>query len=313
MKCRNAVPAEAVFYLCCSVCFAVCLLARADVCTGAVRQAVRLCLDTLIPALFPFLALNGVILGAGGAELAARTAGGIFARVFRTSPALCAPFFIGAAAGFPSGAAAIAKVYSDGGCTKNDAERALAFSSNSGPAYAIGGLGALLGDLRLGALIYAAQMASALLLARILPRKNGEERETVGTAWQPPQPGLFTRAVKGAVTPMLNICAFVIIFAPVTALLGRGLEAAGLSVGLRGGILSAVELTNGAAFAASALPRRMAASVCAFALSWSGLCVHAQTASYTAEAGLSLKYYVPGRLFMGAVSAALVWAAAGWC
>lgn len=312
MKYKCAVPAEAIFCLCCSVCFAVCLLARADVCTEAVRRAVRLCLDTLIPALFPFLALNGVILGAGGAALAARTAGGVFARLFRSSPALCAPFFIGAFAGFPSGAAAVAEVYSGGGCTKDEAERALAFSSNSGPAYAIGGLGALLGDLRLGAVIYAAQLVSALLLARLLPRK-GKAEVKERAVFTPPKPGVFTRAVKGAVMPMLYICAFVIVFSPVTALLGRGLEAAGTPFALRGVILSAVELTNGAAFAASALTRRAAAAVCAFALSFSGLCVHAQTASCTAEAGLSLKYYIPGRLFMGAASAAMVWAAAGWC
>ena len=312
MKYKSAVPAEAVFYLCCSISFGACLLIRADVCTDAVRGAVRLCLDTLIPTLFPFIVLNGIFLGAGGAELAARTLGRVFSRVFKVSPSLCAPFFIGLTAGFPSGAAAVARVYSNGGCSKNDAERALAFSSNAGPAFAIGGIGALLGDIRLGGVIYAAQTVSAVLLARLLPRGKNEGAGDEAPV-PAPAPGLLTRAVTGAVTPMLCVCAFVIVFAPVTALLGRGLELAGLPALPRSAILSAVELTNGAAFAASALTRRAAAAVCAFGLSFSGLCVHAQTASYTTDAGLSLKYFIPGRLFMGALSAAMVWFAAGYC
>ena len=306
MKLRNAVPAEAVFCLLCSVCFAVCLLARSDICTEAVRKAVRLCLDTLIPALFPFLVLNGLFLGAGGAGLAARTLGGAFSRVFKVSPALCAPFVIGATAGFPSGAAAVARVYSEGGCTKDEAERALAFSSNSGPAFAVGGLGAMLGDLKTGALIWAVQLLSALLLARVIPRRAASDGPLT-RADPPDKPGILTRAVTGAVTPMLNICAFVLIFAPVTALISRGLTLIGAPAALTGGILSVLELTNGSVFACSALSRRAAAAVCAFAVSWSGLCVCAQTASCVSEAGLSLKYYVPGKFFMGAVSAAAVW------
>lgn len=312
MKYKGAVPLDAVFYLICSICFAICLLARADVCTDAVRRALSLCVNTLIPALFPFLVLNGIVLGAGGAQLAARTAGGLFSRVFKVSPSLCAPFFIGAASGFPSGAAAICRVYSEGGCSRKDAERALAFSSNAGPAYAIGGLGAMLGDIRLGALIYAAQLLSAVLLARMIPRGTAA-REASEINLPSPQHGLLSRAVKGAVTPMLCICAFVVVFAPVTALLDKGLSLTGIPAALRGGLLSCVELTNGAAFVCASLSRRAACAICAFALSWAGLCVHAQTASYTAEAGLSLKYYIPGKLFMGVCSGVIAWFAAGWC
>ncbi len=310
MKRGSAVPAEAIFALCCSLSFGACLIARADVCGEAVRGAVDLCLRTLIPSLFPFLVLNGVFLGAGGVSLAAGTLGGVFSRVFRVPASLCAPFFIGLTAGFPSGAAAVARVYLDGGCSKDDAERALAFSSNAGPAFAIGGIGAMLGGPRLGGLIWAAQVLSsvilALLIARIKPKRGEEPGRAAADPVSPPEPGVFVRAVKGAVYPMLCICAFVLVFAPVTALIGRGLEAAEVPVLPRAIILTAVELTNGAAFAASSLPAPLAAAVCAFGLSWSGLCVCAQTASCVSDAGLSLRYYLPGKLFTGIFSAALV-------
>ena len=286
--------------------FAVCLLARPQICIPASREAVVLCAATLIPSLLPFLTVNGILLGSGAAEYAARTAGPLFSRIFGCSPVFCAPFFIGVTSGFPTGALSVVRAYENGFCTKNEAERALSFCSNAGAAFTVSALGTLLGDLRLGAAIYAAQIVSALVVSRVFCRRTAGAAFAIN-GFAPPRKRLFTGAVTGAVIPLLNVCAFVIVFAPVVALIrstAQFLEAPPEATGL---LVSAIELTNAAAYLSSAVPTARAAVLCAFAVGWSGFCVHAQIAAFASEKGLSMKYYFAGKLLNGALSAFLVW------
>lgn len=297
------------FYLTGGCVFAFCMLVMPDICAAAASRAAVFCVEKLIPSLFPLMALNGVILGAGGAAAAAKTAGPALHRAFRLPEVFCAPFFIGLLSGFPSGAAAVAKIRGERGCSKEQAERGVAAVSNSGIAYAAA-VGGMLGDMRAGVLIFVSQVVCSLLASRFLfrglsgsyPIRNGESG--AGTR------GLLIRSVKEAVVPMLNVCAFIIFFAPVSALVGRAAELMRLPDAAKCLLLSLVEMTNAAAAAADSLPLPDAAAVCAFAVSWSGVCVAAQVCSATDGEGLSMKYYFRAKLICGAVSALAVRAAA---
>ena len=298
---KRRISLSAALYLTLGIGFAACLVWRGDVCAGAVRGALEVCGKTIIPAVFPFFCAVGLILGAGGAEAAARVCGRAFARIFRVSPALCAPFLIGLISGFPAGAAAVTRVYAEGRCTKAEAERAIAFSSNAGPAYVVCGIGGMLGDLRLGAVLYAVQIVVMIAVNALFARRYPRVGADVPAPPLPRADALVTRAVKEAITPMLTVCAFVLAFAPITALLRSGLEYIGAADGVIGAALSILELTNAAGHAA-ALPLGISLPICAFAVSFSGICVAAQISAFAADAGLSMRYYFRAKLICGAVS-----------
>ena len=295
-----------VFYAFSGGAFLLCLLARGDVCLPAARDALRYCGESLIPALFPFIAAGGILMGSGAAELTAGTVGRAARRFFRIPPSLCAPYLIGLVAGFPSGAAAVARVYANGGCTKDDAERALPAVSNAGAGFVCAGIGSLLGGIRYGAAIYAAQTVISLAAARILFRRS--EHKEYPRSGPSVASGTFTQSVKSAAIAVINVCAFAVFFAPVSALAVRGLEYAGASGAVKAAAASVLELTNGARTAALLSPP-LSAAVCGFAASWSGLCVAAQISSVAADAGLSMKYYFPCKLISGAVCGICVYAA----
>lgn len=298
-------------WLLCAAGFAVCLISRPNVCSEALRQSLRLCAETLIPSIFPFLIVNSLISCAGGIELAARILGKPFSLLFGVSGNLCAPFLIGLLSGFPSGGAAVASVYERGGCTKSEAERALAFCSNTGPAFAVAGIGGMLGGIRYGTVIYTVQIVCALLVSFILPGRGASEFAMLPMPEQERR-GIFVNAVRGAVIPMLNICAFVLAFSPVVALVREALASVGASALVTAGILSSLELTNACAFITSFLPRSLALPFCALAVCWSGFCVHAQTKAEIVDAGLSIKYCILGKLFMGLSAFVITWFAGGF-
>lgn len=222
---------------------------------------------------------------------------------------MCAPFITGLASGFASGGAAVSELYGQGGCTRAEAERALALCTNAGPAFVIAGVGAMLGGVRYGVILYAVQLASLLLCSLILPGR--------GTGKAPPLPikrekgGLLVRAVCGAVLPMLNICAFVVVFSPIVALLRALLCRLGAPPCITAALLSLVEITNACAYISSYLPTRLALPFCSLAVCWSGLCTHAQILYTVSMEGLSIKYCIAGKLFSGACAFVISWLICG--
>ena len=59
-------------------------LARApEVCAGAVREGLSLCLSTLIPALFPFFAVSGLLTRLGAVDRLGRLMAPVTGTLFR--------------------------------------------------------------------------------------------------------------------------------------------------------------------------------------------------------------------------------------
>ncbi len=275
------------------------------------KRTLELCANTLIPSILPFLAVNSIFSGAGGIDLAARILGRPFSKLFGVSGNLCAPFLVGLISGFPSGATAVAEVYTRGGCTRTEAERALAFCSNTGPAFAVAGIGGMLGGVKMGAAVYCIQIFCAWLSSLILPGRGASELALLSPN-RKEQKDVFINAVTGTVKPMLNICAFVLIFSPVAALVQSFLMRSGAGDTVCALSLSFIEITNACAFITSTFPSRLALPFCSLAVCWSGLCVMAQTKAEVADFGLSMKYCIAGKLFM-AVSAFVISCFIGVC
>ncbi len=156
----------------------------------------------------------------------------------------------------------------------------------------------------MGAAIYCIQIFCAWLSSLFLPGRGASELALL-SPYRKEQKDVFVNAVTGTVKPMLNICAFVLIFSPLTALVRSFLSYCGADDILCALSLSFIEITNACAFITSALPSRLALPFCSLAVCWSGLCVMAQTKAEVAEYGLSMKYCIAGKLFM-AISAFVI-------
>lgn len=273
------------------------LLARSAEAAQAVRDGLALCAGSVIPALFPFLAVSGLLTAL---DAGASPALGPLARLLGCSRAGARAFLLGLTGSYPVGARTVAQLYRRGGISRREAGRLLLFSNNCGPAFILGvaGLGCF-GSLRAGVLLWGVHILAALVIALALPRRAAEPPERPGSV--PPRTPLvpaLIAAVRDAAGTMVYICGFVVFFLVLLRVLGR-------VTGLSHPVLSgAVELTQGIL----ALPHTRRGFVWAAGLlGWGGLSVHGQSAAVLSGTDLPMGPYLAAKAAHAAVSVLLAW------
>ncbi len=302
---------------------AAALILSPAVAVSAGRDGVRLCLETVIPSLFPFFVLSGFVVRMNFAQRAGRLLSPVMRPIFGVPGTGAVPLLLGFIGGYPVGAKTVAEMYSSGQCSRRDAVKMLFFVSNTGPAFIIGVAGAaVFKSVKLGFILYGCHIAAALLtgiLARIFSRKSSPENvhEASSTALSaPPASAAFTTAVTSSVTSILNVCGFVVLFTvilrlievyKVTAFLIRLLSFTGLSPVLSGKLISGfMELTTGIwSLSETSANLTFSFTAAAFMLGWGGLAVHCQAASFLSESGLPISHYIFGKLVHGTISAVI--------
>lgn len=257
---------------------------------AAVEQGLRLCAETVIPALFPFLVLSSLLVELDGISVIAPPLQRLAGRLFGCSATGTGVFFLSLAGGYPMGPRLIAQLYTTGQLSRQEAEHLLLFCNNAGPAFILGlvGLGRF-ESLRIGLALWVIHMVSAGAIALLLrPRQpfHAPDRPPPKT----PFPQALVSAIGGAGSTTVQLCAFVTFFCTVLQLAA---DHTGITHPLA---LGFVELTQGI----MALPATPTGFVMASALlGWGGLSVHCQSAAVLAGTGLSLRCYLSGKLLHG--------------
>ena len=276
---------------------ALLLLCSADA-AQAVRDALALCAQSVIPALFPFFVVSSLFIDLGCAAVLGRSLAPIMHRLFGVSGAGGTAFLLGIIGGYPVGGRTAGELYRSGQCEREECERLLAFCNNAGPSFILGiaGLGCF-GSVRVGAWLYLIHVGAAVmvgLLFRSTSRQMGRPEKTETPRWA----DALIQAVRGGAMSMVNICAFVVFFLVILRLFSRftGIQ--------HGAILGIVEMTNGILRLAN---DRRGFIWAAGLLGWGGLSVHCQTAAVLSGSGLSLKRYFIGKALQAAISMAAAW------
>ena len=276
---------------------ALLLLCSADA-AQAVRDALALCVQSVIPALFPFFVVSSLFIDLGCAAVLGRSLAPIMRRLFGVSGAGGTAFLLGIIGGYPVGGRTAGELYRSGQCEREECERLLAFCNNAGPSFILGiaGLGCF-GSVRVGAWLYLIHVGAAVmvgLLFRSTSRQMGRPEKTE----TPRRADALIEAVRGGAMSMVNICAFVVFFLVILRLFSRftGIQ--------HGAILGIVEMTNGILRLAN---DRRGFIWAAGLLGWGGLSVHCQTAAVLSGSGLSLKRYFIGKALQAAISMAAAW------
>jgi sporulation integral membrane protein YlbJ len=224
----------------------------------AVTDSLTICIRTVIPSLFPFLAVNAVVVESGFATVLGSWLKRPVRAIFAVSGAGATAFVLGALSGFPLGAECAAHMYERGQCTKDDAERLLAFCNNTGPSFLTGGIGAgMWGKPEIGWLLYASQLISAVIVGIALRfTRRDEAPVSVPTAAETElvlSPSIFTSAISQAAVTMLKICGFIAAFSVVCIMISGifaifGFKTDGIAAALLFGFL---EITSGSGASAA--------------------------------------------------------------
>lgn len=283
---------------------------------AAAVGGIELCLKTIIPSLFPFMAVGGLITELGLTARLSQALSPAMRRLFGVSGAGGGAFFLGLVGGYPLGAAAAAQLYKSGTIEKSEAERLLGFCDNTGPAFIIGVAGgAVFESPRVGLFLYAVHILCAVLTGMLLCWKDvSAVSPDVFRPTYKSLPVALTSSVKRAVSVCGAVCGFVVFFSVALGLLESSgiLSAVVLSTArltglelrfLKSAAAGILELGAGIGSMKGLGVSALNLALCSFILGFGSLSVHAQAFSVIAEGGLSSARHLLGKLLHGGLSA----------
>ncbi|MDR1737180.1 MAG: sporulation protein [Oscillospiraceae bacterium] len=133
--------------------------------SSAAVAGISLCLNVIIPSLFPFFVISTLTIELGLTRYLGALLRPIMRPLFRLSGSCSTAVILGFLGGYPVGAQTAIALYERKQCTKDEAERLLAFCNNSGPAFILGAVGAgILGSSQAGWLLYLTHTAASLTI-----------------------------------------------------------------------------------------------------------------------------------------------------
>ena len=156
--------------------FFAALIGSPSTAARAAARSLEICATRLIPSLFLFIALTGIITSTRIADFIGRLFCRPFVWLFGIPPAGVCAFILGSVGGFPIGAVTAKRLYDDRLLTRDEAARLIAFSSNAGMAFCVGGIGVSLYDsAAVGWQIYLCSLVSAVIIG-IAQNRGGTAR-----------------------------------------------------------------------------------------------------------------------------------------
>lgn len=269
---------------------------------NAAREAVGLCMETLVPSLFPFFVCTNFLLASGLVGKAGKALAKPVRWVFGIGEGGAAAVPLGFISGYPGGAIVAASLYESGSISKKEAERLLAFTNNPGPVFVLGVIGeGVYGSPMIGGILLLSVVLASLVTGICMRNfgADGGKRSRKNKATR-------KDAMGQAISAVLRLSGFVILFSVASAFLRRvGVLQIAESLLCKIGIgeKGAKMITEGILEVSRLSSYRGALPAMAGLLSFGGISVFLQIADIARRAGLSVKGYVIGKCLSAGLAA----------
>lgn len=258
------------------------------------QTALSFCLETIVPALFPFFILSSLLLGSLSPGFL-RPIG----RICRI-PAGAEPILmIGLLGGYPAGAQCIYQSFQANQISKKQAERLLAFCNNAGPSFIFGVLSRNFSTKTDVLLLWVIHIIGAIIVGAILPPSPESTIRSI-----PQKTVTVADALQTAIRTTALVSGWIILFKIVIGFCSRWflwLLPRDLQILLYG----VMELSNGCLYANEIVSQTLRFWVCEAMLSFGGICVAMQTTSVCAK--INCRYYFAGKVLQTGICTLLAY------
>ena len=277
----------------------VVILLYPSVCLYYALNGLNLWFQKMIPALFPFMVLSGIMIRMNLTESFTRLLSPVLRPLFRVNGNCIYGIFIGFLCGFPMGAHISADLYERKRISKKEAEFLLAFCNNIGPVYFISFALPTIGITATGYALfgmYGIPLLYGLFLRYFVYRNDISDITSKENQFS--KPISFLEALDDSIMASLNsitkLGGYMIIFNLLNVL---------PSLCAKNSIILSVsgcflEITGSLLLAGKQIPL---AALCL--LSFGGLSCIAQTYSMIKNTDLSLKKYILHKIIISGVCA----------
>lgn len=268
------------------------LILDAKTAVKGAREGIGVCLQTVIPALFPLLVLSVLING---------SVTGKSIKIIRPLGQICAIpngaesiLLLGLIGGYPVGAQCIYQAYKCGQLTKEDAKRMLGFCNNAGPAFIFGMSASIFSEPGKSWWLWGIHIVSAILVGIILSGNKTQSNAVLSS-----KSISISDAFLIAGRTMLSISGWVILFRVIICVISKWIQLI-CTKEILAVVTGFLELSNGCIAADSFDSSAMQFVFLSGILGFGGCCVLMQTAAATKELGLGL--YIQGKIIQCLIS-----------
>lgn len=286
---------------------------------NAAKFGLALWATSVVPSLFPFFVATELLCNTNIIYIAGKYLKNIVRKVFNVPGEGAIALIMGIISGYPTGAKVIVNLKEKDILSKEEAERLLAFTNNSGPLFILGTIGvSFLNNKRIGYILLITHILACLTVGYIF-RNWKKDKLRVFNLCQTDSlkknmsisefGEILGNSIKKSIGTILNIGGFVVIFSVIISILetssffdiilnftnGVGLQGE-MIVSMLKGIL---ELTNGAKAVSLFGISNFNIAILAFLIGFGGISVMLQVYSIIVKENISIRPYIYGKLLQG--------------
>lgn len=303
--------------------FILCLVLFSNTNLASAKEGLFLWANSVVPTLFPFFVATELLNNTNFIPMLGKYLNKFMRPIFKVPGEGAYAFLMGMISGYPVGAKIVCHLREKGLCTKDEGERMLAFTNNSGPLFIIGTVGiSLFGNQTIGIILLITHILACITVGvlfgftkknenikwdRYNVKNRNSEEKTLG--------GILGDSIKNAISTILIIGGFVVIFSIIISILNNSyildmlskfispvLTDFGINFEFTKPILAGIiELTNGLKLVSETaiVNYNLSIIISAFLLGFGGISILLQVSSIVAKTDLSIKKYVIGKFLQG--------------
>ena len=294
---------------------------------SAAQNGLTLWATSVIPSLFPFFVATELLSYTNIINILGKCFNKFMKPLFNVRGEGSFAFIMGIISGYPIGAKIACNLRESNTCSKEECERLLAFTNNSGPLFIIGTVGIkMFGSSSIGFLLLITHVLACLSVGICFRFwksshsstkyiSNGLKTSSISRVNLSNLGEIIGKSITNSISTILNIGGFVVIFSVVISILKHSnfmlilepiLDFLHIQSNIvESFILGIVEITNGI-FAISSIPiKEISINIVltSFLLGCGGVSILLQVWSIVSKTDLSIKPYVLGKLLHGIFAA----------
>lgn len=312
--------------------FTFCLLIFSKSNLPAVKSGLSLWASSVVPSLFPFFVATELLMHTNIITLLGNLLNRYMKPLFNIRGEGAFAFIMGIISGYPVGSKIAVSFRQNNICSKEECERLLSFTNNSGPLFIIGTVGILMfRNTTIGILLFITHLLACITVGVIFRywkkdkntfstiSSSASFKQTKKTASFSNLGEILSESINSSISTILLIGGFVVIFSSIisifkasgllnslTILLTPLFQSLNIDTSFIQGILTGMlEITNGINTISSVACKKISLNIIftAFLLGFGGISVLLQVWSITSKTDLSIKPYIYGKLLHGFLAA----------
>lgn len=308
--------------------FTFCLLIFSKSNLPAVKSGLSLWANSVVPSLFPFFVATELLMHTNVITLFGNLLNRFMKPLFNIRGEGSFAFIMGIISGYPVGAKIASNFRQNNICSKEECERLLSFTNNSGPLFIIGTVGILIfKNTTIGILLFVTHLLACITVGFIFRYWKKDKNTFLAVSSSPSfnqskksasfsnLGEILAESITSSISTILLIGGFVVIFSSIISifkasgllnslniLLSPLFQFLNIDTSFIQGILTGIlEITNGINSISSIACKKISFNIIftAFLLGFGGISVLLQVWSITSKTDLSIKPYFYGKLLQG--------------